>query len=236
MSKLKVLVTDEIDSEGLELLRAVPEFEVSEVPTQPLAQLSETIGEYDAFVGRSATKLPASLLERATRLRVIGRAGVGTDNIDIPAATQLGIAIINAPAGNTIAVAELFFGALIGLVRHLPRAAQSMREGRWDRSDLLGTELRGRTLGIIGLGRIGSEVAQRARAFGMNLSGYDPYVTDERFDLLRVNRCRSVEDLMRSAEVITIHTPLTPETNGMIGARELSSMSSDAIIVTVMTK
>ncbi|HKY99515.1 MAG TPA: NAD(P)-dependent oxidoreductase, partial [Gemmatimonadaceae bacterium] len=151
----RVLVTDEIDRDGLALLEAVPEFAVEEVPTLPLDELAEVIGNYDAFVGRSATKLPASILEKATKLRVIGRAGVGTDNIDIPAATQLGIAIINAPAGNTIAVAELFFGELIGLVRHLPRAAQSMKDGRWDRSDLLGTELRGRNLGIIGLGRIG---------------------------------------------------------------------------------
>jgi D-3-phosphoglycerate dehydrogenase len=226
----RVLVTDEIDRDGLELLEAVPEFEVEEVPTLPLTELAQVIGNYDAFVGRSATRLPASILEKATKLRVIGRAGVGTDNIDIPAATQLGIAIINAPAGNTIAVAELFFGELIGLVRHLPRAAQSMKDGRWDRSDLLGTELRGRNLGIVGLGRIGSEVAQRARAFGMNLSGYDPYVTDERFDLLRVSRCRNLDDLLRSSDVITIHTPLTPETKGLIGARELGSMKPNAII------
>ena len=139
MSRFRLLVTDEIDREGIDLLRAEPEFEVDEVPTLPQAELAERIAEYDAFVGRSATKLPASILKRATKLRVIGRAGVGTDNIDIPAATELGIAIINAPAGNTIAVAELFFGALIGLVRHVPRAARSMREGRWDRSYLLGT-------------------------------------------------------------------------------------------------
>ena len=170
MSRFRLLVTDEIDREGVDLLRAEPSFVVDEVPTLPAAEVAERIGEYDAFVGRSATKLPATLLKRGAKLRVIGRAGVGTDNIDIPAATELGIAIINAPAGNTIAVAELFFGALIGLVRHLPRAASSMRDGRWDRSDLLGTELRGRSLGIIGVGRIGSEVAQRARAFGIHTS------------------------------------------------------------------
>jgi D-3-phosphoglycerate dehydrogenase len=188
------------------------------------------IGEYDAFVGRSATKLPAAILERCTKLRVIGRAGVGTDNIDIPAATALGVAIINAPAGNTVAVAELFFGTLISLVRHLPRAVESMRDGRWDRSSLLGTELRGRTLGIIGLGRIGSEVALRARAFGMNLVGYDPYVTDERFDLLRVTRARSLAELLPNVDVATVHTPLTPETKGMIGAPELAMMRSGAIV------
>src|SRR5215213_2915575 len=217
MSDIRLLVTDDIDREGVDLLRAEKTFDVDEVPTLPAAELAERIGSYDAFVGRSATKLPASILKKGTRLRVIGRAGVGTDNIDIPAATELGIAIINAPAGNTIAVAELFFGALIGLVRHLPRAVTSMRDGRWDRSDLLGSEIRGRCLGIIGLGRIGGEVALRARAFGMNITAFDPYVTDERFDLLRVTRVKELADLLRSSDVVTIHTPLTPETRGMIG-------------------
>ena len=230
MSRYKVLVTDEIDREGVDLLRAEPTFDVDESPTLPPDELAARIGNYDAFVGRSATKIPASLLQRATKLRVIGRAGVGTDNIDIPAATALGIAIINAPAGNTIAVAELFFGALIGLVRHVPRAVASMREGRWDRSDLLGTELRGRALGIVGLGRIGSEVAQRARAFGMALNAFDPYVTDERFDLLRVGRCATLEDLLRSSDIVTVHTPLTPETKGLIGAKELELVRPGAIV------
>ena len=230
MSLIRLLVTDEIDREGVDLLRAEKSFDVDEVPTLPAAELAGRIGSYDAFVGRSATKLPASILKKGTKLRVIGRAGVGTDNIDIPAATELGIAIINAPAGNTIAVAELFFGSLIGLVRHLPRAAGSMRDGRWDRSDLLGTELRGRALGIVGLGRIGSEVAQRARAFGMNLSAFDPYVTDERFDLLRVARAKTLSDLLRSNDVVTIHTPLTSETKGLIGNAELELLHEGAIV------
>ena len=230
MSRLRLLVTDEIDREGVDLLRAEPAFAVDEVPTLPASELAQRIGEYDAFVGRSATRLPASILRKGTKLRVIGRAGVGTDNIDIPAATELGIAIINAPAGNTIAVAELFFGSLIGLVRHLPRAADSMREGRWDRSDLLGTELRGRCLGIVGLGRIGSEVAQRARAFGMSLSAFDPYVTDERFDLLRVTRAKTLHDLLRTSDVVTIHTPLTSETKGLIGRAELEMLRPGAIV------
>lgn len=230
MSRFRLLVTDEIDREGVDLLRAEPTFDVDEVPTLSPAELAERIGAYDAFVGRSASRMPASLLEHGKRLRVIGRAGVGTDNIDIPAATALGIAVINAPAGNTIAVAELFFGALIGLVRHVPRAVASMREGRWDRSELLGTELRGRSLGIIGLGRIGSEVAQRARAFGMNISAFDPYVNDERFDLLRVSRCATLQDLLRSSDIITIHTPLTSETRGLISDAEFSLLRGGSIV------
>jgi D-3-phosphoglycerate dehydrogenase len=231
MGSLRLLVTDEIDSDGVDLLRAEPSFVVDEIPTPKPAELLEKIGEYDAFVGRSATRLPAEVLEAATKLKVIGRAGVGTDNIDIPTATRLGIAIINAPGGNTVAVAELFFGTLIGLVRHVPEASSSMREGRWDRSKLLGTELRGRSLGIVGLGRIGGEVALRARAFGMSLCAYDPYVTDERFEMLRVSRSKSLEDLMKASDVVTVHTPLNPETTGMIGAEQIGVLKRGSIIV-----
>ena len=230
MGSFRLLVTDEIDPDGVELLRAEKSFIIDEIPTPKQPELLERIGQYDAFVGRSATKLPAEVLQRATRLKVIGRAGVGTDNIDIPAATALGIAIINAPGGNTVAVAELFFGTLIGLVRHLPRAVSTMREGKWDRSQLLGTELRGRSLGIIGLGRIGGEIATRARAFGMSLKAYDPYVTDERFDMLRVERVSSLDELLAASDVVTVHTPLNPETTGMISARELSLLPPGAIV------
>lgn len=230
MTSFRVLVTDEIDPDGVALLRADKSLDVTELPTTPAAQLAGIIGEYDAFVGRSATRIDSALLDHAGRLRIIGRAGVGTDNIDIPKATALGIAIINAPAGNTVAVAELFFGALISLLRHLPRAATSMSSGRWDRSSLLGTELRGRTLGIIGLGRIGAEVATRARAFGMNVTAFDPYVTDERFELLRASRAASLQDLLRTSDVATVHTPLTAETTGMIGEAELALLPAGAIV------
>src|SRR5205085_1810482 len=165
----RILVTDDIDAEGVALLTSEPSFQVDEVPTLPPAELLERIGNYDAFVGRSATRITDELLRRATRLRVIGRAGVGVDNIALDTATSLGIAVINAPAGNTIAVAELFFGSIIGLIRHLPRAATSMREGKWDRAQLLGTELKGKTLVIVGVGRIGGEIATRALAFGMDV-------------------------------------------------------------------
>jgi len=225
----RILVTDEVDPEGVALLTAEPSFIVDEVPTLPPAELLERIGDYDAFVGRSATRITRELLARATRLRVVGRAGVGVDNIAIDAATDLGIAIINAPAGNTVAVAELFFGAIIGLLRHLPAAATSMREGRWDRSKLLGSELKGRTLAIVGVGRIGSEVAARALAFGMNVAGYDPYVGDERFRALRIRRLATLEDALDEADVLTLHTPLNDETLGMIGKRELARLGSGAI-------
>jgi D-3-phosphoglycerate dehydrogenase len=229
--RYRILVTDEIDPEGVALLAGEEDFDVDEVPTLPPADLLERIPAYDALVGRSATKVSAELLRAATRLKVIGRAGVGVDNIDLNTATELGIAIINAPAGNTIAVAELFFGVVISLLRHLPRAYESMHAGRWERSSLLGSELKGKTLGIVGVGRIGGEVAARAQSFGMSLVGYDPYVAESRFQSLRVHRCSSLDELLDASDIVTVHTPLTDETRGMIGKRELSRLSPSAIVV-----
>ncbi|CAN5537316.1 phosphoglycerate dehydrogenase [soil metagenome] len=227
----RILVTDDIDPDGVALLKAEPSFNVDELPTLPPAELLERIGDYDAFVGRSATRVTKELLQRATKLRVVGRAGVGVDNIAIDAATALGVAVINAPAGNTVAVAELFFGTVIGLIRHLPHAAASMREGKWDRSQLLGTELKGKTLVIVGVGRIGGEIATRALAFGMDVAGFDPYVGDDRFRSLKIRRLATLESALDEADIITVHTPLTEETDGMIGRRELARLKSGAIAV-----
>src|SRR6185503_18446297 len=228
--KLRIYVTDEVDPQGVELLRAEPSFFVDERPTRPWTELVGEIGDYDAFVGRSATKVPAELLRAAKRLRVIGRAGVGTDNIDLPEATALGIAVINAPSGNTISVAELFYGCLLSFVRHLPRAFSSMRAGRWDRSDLLGTEIKGRTLGIVGLGRIGGEIALRAQAFGMNVIAYDPYIQRERFELLRAEHAETLEELLPRVDILTVHTPMTDETRGIIDAEALALLPDGAIV------
>src|SRR5437764_6145994 len=227
---LNVLVTDDIDPEGVQLLVAEPELRVDEVPTLPKQELLSRIGNYDALVGRSATRISEELLPEAKKLKVVGRAGVGVNNIALEAATALGIAVINGPAGNTVAVAELFFGVIIGLFRHLPRAAQSMREGKWDRSQLLGNELKGRTLGIIGVGRIGSEIAARAQAFCMEVVGFDPYIADDRFRALRVRRAPTLDALLEEAEVVTVHTPLNDETKGLIGRRELSVLRAGAIV------
>lgn len=226
----RVLVTDHVDSEGVEILRSTPGLDVEETPTLPPTELLERIHEYDALVGRSATRISAELLRRARKLRVVGRAGVGVDNIALDTATELGIAVVNAPAGNTVAVAELFFGALIGLIRDIPRAAVSMRDGRWERGALMGSELKGKTLGIVGVGRIGSEVAHRAHAFGMEVTGYDPYVGDERFRALRVRRAATLDQLLVESDVVTLHTPLTDETRDMIGRRELARIKPTAIL------
>ncbi|HEU5174483.1 MAG TPA: phosphoglycerate dehydrogenase [Gemmatimonadaceae bacterium] len=226
----RVLVTDEIDAEGVAVLTAEPALQVDVVPTLPVPELLQRVPDYDALIGRSATRISPELLRAGKRLRVIGRAGVGVDNVAMDVATELGIAVINAPAGNTVAVAELFFGVMLGLLRHIPRAATSMREGRWDRSALLGTELRGKALGIVGVGRIGSEIAVRAHAFGMTLLGYDPYVDDERFTALRVRREDTLDALLAESDIVTIHTPLTEETTGLIGRRELARMTPGAYL------
>jgi D-3-phosphoglycerate dehydrogenase len=227
----RVLVTDEIDAEGVAILSAESELIVDEVPTLPKDELLARIGDYDAIVGRSATRISAELLEKARKLKVIGRAGVGVDNIALDKATSLGIAVINAPAGNTIAVVELFFGTVISLLRHIPRAATSMQAGRWDRSSLLGSEIKGRTLGIVGLGRIGGEIATRARAFGMNVLAYDPYIAQSRFEALRVQEVKSLEALLEQSDILSVHTPLTDETTGMIGKREIARLPGHSIVV-----
>ena len=226
----RILVTDNVDPEGVAILTGEPDFDVDEVPTLPKETLHERIAEYDAIVGRSATRISDELLRRATKLKVVGRAGVGVDNIALDAATELGVAVINAPAGNTVAVAELFFGVMLSLIRQITRADVSMHDGRWDRSDLMGTELKGKTLGIVGLGRIGSEVASRAHAFCMEVVAYDPYIGDERFRSLRVRRAESLDALLEDADIVTVHVPLTDETKGMIGRRELGRVRSGAIV------
>lgn len=227
----RVLVTDGVDPQGVSVLRDEPLIEVDERPTLPANEVLSIIGDYDAIIGRSATKISAGLLTAGKRLKVVGRAGVGVDNIALDMATSLGIAVINAPAGNTVAVAELFFGALLAFLRKLGVADQSMREGRWDRSDLLGSEIKGRRLGIVGLGRIGGEVAVRARAFGAEVAAFDPYVQPARFEALRTERVERLEDLIRRSDILTVHTPLTDETRDLIGAEELRLLPPGAIVV-----
>jgi D-3-phosphoglycerate dehydrogenase / 2-oxoglutarate reductase len=229
--RYRVLVTDEVDPEGIAILRAAKELEVVERPTRPQPELLREIGEYDAFVGRSATRVSAELLEAAGRLKVVGRAGVGVDNVDLDRATELGIAVINAPGGNTVSVAELTFGVLLSLLRHVHTAAESMRGGEWRRSQLGGQELRGRTMAIVGLGRIGGEVARRARGFGVKLIAFDPYVGDARFEELGVERAPTLNHALDRADVLTLHVPLTAQTTGMIGPQELSRFGSHALVL-----
>lgn len=227
----RVLVTDDVDPEGVKLLRDQPGLEVDERQTLPAAELLELIGGYDALIGRSATRITAALLDAGTRLKVIGRAGVGVDNVDLDRATELGVAVINAPGGNTVAVAELVFAVALSLFRHIPDARESMRAGEWRRSQLGGSELRGRTLAVIGAGRIGSEVVRRAKAFGMKVVAHDPYVGESRFDELGVERAGTLAEALDRADLLTLHVPLTSETRGMIGAAELERLGPSAVLL-----
>ena len=226
----RVLVTDGIDQEGIDLLSAEPRLQVDVSPTLPPAELLGRIADYDAVIVRSATKVTEEVIRRGTNLKVIGRAGVGIDNIALKAATMLGVAVINSPAGNTVAVAELFFASVLSLFRHLAAADASMKGGKWERNKLVGRELHGRTLGIVGVGPIGGEVAQRARAFGMRVMAFDPYVTDTRLQALQVQRAVSLEALLASADVLTVHTPLTEETRGLIGRAALALLPPTAVV------
>ncbi len=226
----RVLVTDGIDQEGIDLLSAEPRLKVDVSPTLPPAELLARIADYDAVIVRSATKVTEEVIRRGTNLKVIGRAGVGIDNIALKAATTLGVAVINSPAGNTVAVAELFFASVLSLFRHLAAADASMKGGKWERNKLVGRELHGRTLGIVGVGPIGGEVAQRARAFGMRVMAFDPYVTDTRLQALQVQRAVSLEALLAAADVLTVHTPLTEETRGLIGRAALACLAPTAVV------
>lgn len=169
-------------------------------------------------------------MEAGTNLKVVGRAGVGVDNIDLPAATQRGIIVINAPDGNTITTCEHTFAMMMAVARHIPQAYAKTIGGTWDRKSFLGVELRNKVLGVLGMGRIGSEVAKRAKAFGMEIMGYDPFLTEERAEKMGI-RLSSVEDIVRNADFMTVHTPLTPETRHMIGKAQFEIMKPGMRIV-----
>ena len=226
----RVLVTDRIDRDGLRPLTDDPRFELLERGSLKPSELAEALDGIDALLVRSATRVPREALLRSSRLRIIGRAGVGVDTIDLDAATERGIAVVNAPGGNTIAVAELTFALLLALVRKIPAADQSMRAGAWDRTTLGGTELNGKTLGLVGAGRVGGEVARRAHAFGMTVLAHDPHLAPERAAELEIQLV-PLDDLLRTSDVVSLHTPLTEQTRGLVGARELGLMSPDAVLL-----
>jgi D-3-phosphoglycerate dehydrogenase len=223
---LKVLIREPIAEAGIELLR-----ERFDVDVDANGDLAETIGGYDAIVIRSATKLDAAVLEKADRLKVIGRAGVGVDNIDVEAATRRGIVVANAPESTVISAAEHTVGLLLALSRNIPQAHAALKEGRWERSRYGGLELAGKTLGVLGLGRIGQQVARRARGLEMPVVAYDPFVAKERFRELGVDWAETVDDVLAAADFITLHLPLTAETRGSIDATAFAKMRDGVRIV-----
>lgn len=222
----RVLVSDKIAPEGLSPLLQSDQITVVE---KNVAEATD-LDSYDALLVRSATKVTEEVMEKMPKLKIIGRAGVGVDNIDIPAATKRGITVVNAPAGNTIATAELTFGLMLALVRKICAANASIRKGEWNRAAFQGTELAGKTLGVIGFGRIGSEVAKRAQAFDMNVLAYSPTLTQERAEKVGA-KASNLNDILSSADIITLHLPATPETNGMVNAELLKKMKPGVLLI-----
>ncbi|QHW30220.1 phosphoglycerate dehydrogenase [Paenibacillus rhizovicinus] len=226
----KVLVSDPISDLGIQKLVDAEDVAVDKKPGLSEDELVAIIGEYDALLVRSQTRVTARIMDAGKSLKVVGRAGVGVDNIDLEAATQRGIIVINAPDGNTITTCEHTFAMMMAVARHIPQAYLKTVGGEWDRKSFLGVELRGKVLGVMGMGRIGSEVAKRAKAFGMEIWGYDPFLTEERAEKMGV-RLSSVDDIVRNADFMTVHTPLTPETRHMISRPQFEVMKKGMRIV-----
>ena len=226
MSRPKVLVREPIAEAGIELLR-----ERFDVDVDANGDLADRIGDYDAIVIRSATTLDAGLIARADRLKVIGRAGVGVDNVDVEAATRRGIVVANAPESTVISAAEHTIGLLLALSRNIPQAHAALKEGRWERSKYGGLELAGKTLGVLGFGRIGQQVARRALALEMRIVAHDPFVAKERFRELGVERAETREEVLATADFLTLHLPLIAETRGSIDATALGAMRDGVRLV-----
>jgi D-3-phosphoglycerate dehydrogenase len=225
----RILVKEKIADAGVDLLRE--HFEVDVRTDMSEEELREAISGYEGIVIRSGTKLTADLIERAERLKVIGRAGIGVDNVDVSAATKHGIIVANAPESNIVAAAEHTMAMLLAQVRNIPQADASLRSGKWERSRFGGVEVYEKTLGIVGFGRIGQLVAQRAKGFGMAVIAFDPFVSAERYRELGVERAADARDLYRQADVITIHLPKTDETVNYVNAEAFSEMKDGARIV-----
>ena len=226
----KILVADPIGEEGVELLKSHAEVDVKTGMKPP--ELLAVISEYDALVVRSETKVTKEVIEAAKKLQVVGRAGIGVDNIDLDAATSAGIAVVNAPTGNTVAAAEHTMALMLALSRNVPAAHQSLQSGEWKRSAFMGVEVRNKTLGICGLGRVGSQVAKRAQSFDMRLVGYDPFIAPDYAKRMGIELV-SLEELLAQSDFITLHTPLTDGTRHMIGAKEVAQLKRGARLINV---
>ncbi|HEU4707635.1 MAG TPA: phosphoglycerate dehydrogenase [Solirubrobacterales bacterium] len=226
---MRVLVKEKIADSGVELLRS--QFDVDLGLEMSDEELRERIGDYDAILIRSATKMTPELIDLAGNLKVIGRAGTGVDNVDIPAATRRGIIVANAPESNSVAAAEHTLALALALFRNVPQAHGTLVEGRWDRAKFKGSELYGKTLGVIGFGRIGQLVAKRAQSFDMEVIAFDKFVSAERFRDLGVEGADNIEQLLGRADLVTLHTPKTPETTGMINAETIAAMKDGARLV-----
>jgi len=228
IAKVKVLITDSISEEGIDILRDYAEVDVKLELTPE--ELISTIGDYEALVVRSQTQVSAEVIQAGEKLQVIGRAGVGVDNINVEEATRRGIAVVNAPTGNTISAAEHTIALMLSLARHIPQASAMLKSGVWQRSNFMGNEVRNKTLGIIGLGNVGSEVARRARGLEMNLIAYDPFISVDNAQKLHVELV-PLEQLLAESDFISLHLPLTAQTKGLIGDKELALVKPTVRII-----
>jgi len=225
---MKILIADPIAEEGIQLLSDYAQVDIK-TKLEP-EQLKAIIGDYDALIVRSQTQVGADIIESGNKLRAIGRAGVGTDNIDVEAATRKGIVVVNAPTGNTVSAAEHTIALMLALARNVPQANIDLKSGKWQRGELVGTELRNKTLGIVGIGNVGSEVAKRAQAFEMRVIAHDPFATKDYAHHLQVALV-SLDRLLRESDFITLHVPLTATTRRLIGTKELTKLKPTARII-----
>jgi D-3-phosphoglycerate dehydrogenase len=231
MQTPKVLVADPISQRGLDELARDGALDVTFQTGLPQEKIIELIPEFSAVVVRSETKITAAVLQAASKLRVVGRAGVGIDNVDVEVATRRGVIVMNAPGGNTVSTAEHAFSLLLCAARKLPQADAMVRGGKWSRKEFQGVELYNKSLGIIGMGRIGSELSRRAIAFGMRVLAFDPYLAATRARALQVELVDNLDDLLAAADFITLHTPLTPETHHLLNAQRLAGTKRGVRII-----
>ncbi len=227
---MKILISDKLAREGVAILEAVDGFQVDCKFGISPEELKQVIKDYDGLIIRSGTTVTAEVLDNAANLKVIGRAGVGLDNVDLETATKKGVVAMNTPAGNTTSTAEQTFSLILSLSRNTPQACASLKSGKWERSKFGGVELRGKTLGVIGFGRIGSTVAKFAKAFGMEICVFDPFLTDERAAKFAVEKVE-LEDLLKKADYITLHIPKTKETANLISDKEFDLMKPTARLI-----
>ncbi|HEX6130661.1 MAG TPA: phosphoglycerate dehydrogenase, partial [Actinomycetota bacterium] len=226
---MRVLVTEPLSEQGLDLLRA--DFQVDVRTDLARGDLTAEIAGYDALVIRSATQVTAEVLEAAPYLKVVARAGIGLDNVDVETATRRGVMVVNAPQSNVISAAEHTLALLLAQARNVPQAHAALVAGSWERSRWEGVELAGKTVGLVGLGRVGTLVAQRAAAFGMRVIAYDPFVSSERAKELGVETMPTLEAVLVQADFASVHLPRTPDTEGLLGERELAMMKPGARLV-----
>jgi D-3-phosphoglycerate dehydrogenase len=227
----KIIVLDDLSQDGIQLLKSAGTLTVEIRTGLKGEDLRNALLESDGAICRSGVKITADVLKGNTRLKAIARAGVGVDNIDVPTATQQGIVVMNTPGGNTISTAELAIALLLAVSRHIAPAYQSLIEGRWDRKKFMGVQMAGKTLGIIGLGRVGLAVASRARGLEMHVLGYDPLLPAAKVKELGIEPCASAREMLPLVDYLTVHTTLTPETKGLIGAKEVQMLKKGARLV-----